>query len=122
MPTSTFHKGMTKRQVAHNTAIFNVILSNEKNALMKGITHIGKISSSLWASNGSELLKIYNESREKIVDRIAKINLSALPSDFNLFTLVKNGYTGVSEWKDDELIGFAMDNYDKLEKTDTVLI
>lgn len=116
MPKGVFHKGMSKKEIAHNTAVFNVILSNEENAFRKGLVRIGQLATALWNGSGTELIDMYTKRREQIVDMVTKLNIKDIPQE-TILNIMRNGYKGISKWTDDTLIEYAVDNYDKLQKT-----
>jgi hypothetical protein len=115
MPKGIFYNGMSKKEVAHNTAVFTIILSNEENALTKGLMKLGSFANKLWTSEEDELLSLYQEYRDKVVDKLAELNSKRMPTTA-LSEIIKNGYVGITDWNDNEIIEFAMDNYDEVKQ------
>ena len=115
MPKGIFYNGMSKKQIAHNTALFNIILSKEESALTKGLSKLGTFANKLWTDPDTELISIYKEYREKVVGLLSEISLKSISPE-RLIEMIKNGNDGVSSWKDDNIIEFAMENYDEVKK------
>jgi hypothetical protein len=114
MPKGIFYNGMSKKEVAHNTAVFNILLSKEENALRTGLTKLGNFASKLWRSEDVELLSLYHDNRDKVVNKLAELNVKKMPG-ISIIEIVKNGYVGIAEWNDDQIIEFAMENYEEVK-------
>ena len=118
--TYTWHNGLSKQAVAQNSVLFNIILEGDLSSLTKSIATLGKNTTSLRRGDDQSLITRYNESRESIVNKITQ----SIMKDFNqlqLTEIVKNGCTGISEWSDEQLIEFCIENFSDISKQKSVI-
>ena len=118
--TYTWHTGLSKQAVAQNSVLFNIILEGDLSSLTKSIATLGKKTTSLRRGDDQSLITRYNESRESIVNKITQ----SIMKDFNqlqLTEIVKNGCTGISEWSDEQLIEFCIENFSDISKQKSVI-
>ena len=118
--TYTWHNGLSKQAVAQNSVLFNIILEGDLSSLTKSIATLGKKTTSLRRGDDQSLITRYNESRESIVNKITQ----SIMKDFNqlqLTEIVKNGCTGISEWSDEQLIEFCIENFSEISKQKSVI-
>ena len=118
--TYTWHNGLSKQAVAQNSVLFNIILEGDLSSLTKSIATLGKKTTSLRRGDDQSLITRYNESRESIVNKITQ----SIMKDFNqlqLTEIVKNGCTGISEWSDEQLIEFCIENFSDISKQKSVI-
>ena len=118
--TYTWHNGLSKQAVAQNSVLFNIILEGDLSSLTKSIATLGKRTTSLRRGDDQSLITRYTESRECIVNKITQ----SIMKDFNqlqLTEIVKNGCTGISEWSDEQLIEFCIENFSDISNQKSVI-